>query len=138
MYAGQDGHYNLPSRSYSNSGSMTITDETTGLVWYEETSPTAIDRDGAAEFCASLEGEWRVPKRHELQTLVDYSGANTSGWFIDDRFDMPDAAAQIAVFWTNTGPKSKPNNLWAINFKTGEAVQVNTAGTTAWVRCVWE
>jgi hypothetical protein len=63
----------------------TITDTGTGLVWQQATAPGTYTWQQALAYCENLtlggHGDWRLPNRNELQTLVDYSRYNASDFY---------------------------------------------------------
>lgn len=111
----------LPSYAVEGTAPNDYTkDLVTGLVWRRATLAQATE-DGARAACASLDpatGPWRLPKRIELVSLVDYS---RSGILIDTTAFPGVKNVQV---WTSsevrptTGAPNQP--YWTVNFATGE------------------
>ena len=98
------------------SSSSPVTDGVTGLVWQPKTSGGSVVTYADAEnACAALPGgPWRLPKRIELVSLLDFG---RSAPFIDPRFTVP----KLAV-WTSSQQKPlKPTapSYWTVDFGTG-------------------
>lgn len=100
-----------------------VRDTVTGLVWQKklvETAPVDLDQRGAAEACAKIApGRWRLPKRIELVTLIDYGRTKP---LIDPVFDVPSVAV-----WSSSevrpfvgGPSQQ---YWVVDFETGAVLQ---------------
>lgn len=90
---GQDGDIisgvPWPSPRLENNGDGTITDHLTGLIWLKDHyCPGRMSWNDALAFCnnlahgscgltdGSVAGDWRLPNRKELMSLVDYSKYN--------------------------------------------------------------
>jgi hypothetical protein len=108
-----------------------IVDEVTGLVWRAALVPGDFTVDQAASECAKL-GPWRVPKRIELVTLLDFG--RTSPPFIREVFNV-----QNVKVWTSsevrpfTGGAAQP--YWTVSFDTG-VVAPQPGNLVAKVLCV--
>ncbi len=134
---GQDGHHSRQAKSYTDRGDGAITDNVTGLVWAHESS-TPLSWKNAETYCNTLETaglDWRMPRRHELQTLVDY-GAATKVLIDTNVFDGPE---DTAPYWTGTEFAGSPTTVaWIINFQTGAVERLGKVDSAPRVRCVAE
>ncbi|MBF0136322.1 MAG: DUF1566 domain-containing protein [Magnetococcales bacterium] len=91
---GQDGELQKgvtwPTTRFTNNGNGTVTDNLTGLVWLQDpgtcfsalsnwttalSSANSLSNNGCSGGLTdgSAAGEWRLPNRFELQSLIDYS-----------------------------------------------------------------
>jgi hypothetical protein len=133
-YYGQDGHYPGPARSYVDNLNDTITDEVTGLTWTKIPS-AEMDWDAAHTHCASLDlasTSWRLPKRYELQMLLDHSAATTVG--IDPLFDVESTATE---FWTGTELAGDESSVaWVVNLASGTVIRVDKINSNPQALCV--
>ena len=109
-----------------------VNDEVTGLVWRKalEGGNALVTLEQAQEACRSIAptGGWRVPKRIELVTLLDYGHGKP---FIDENFFPGFAPTRV---WTSSelrpfagGPEQR---YWTVNFDTG-AVETEIGTTPA-------
>ncbi len=116
-----------------------ITDNTTQLVWRSTVEPVgnnvplADARKACGDLSARERAGWRLPKRIELVTLLDYGHAPP---FIDrSKFaDFPRARV-----WTSSEVRPIDNALpkfWIVNFDTGEVAQEAASERIAAVLCV--
>jgi hypothetical protein len=151
----------LPTGDGTNSGEftvsedgLTVTDTITGLTWQRDSSGTR-DRcsgdvtafDGgsggltctwaeAKAYCAALTlggvTGWRLPARHELRTIVDFTRTDPS----IDPTAFPNTPA--GYFWTSSpyaGLSGPAGNAWFVAFTYGYSGN-SGANDTSRVRCV--
>lgn len=74
-FYGQDGSYTINPMQYTATNGV-VTDHVTGLEWQQTSDDTRRNWDEANSYCAvpPLDGGgWRMPSKHELLSLVDYS-----------------------------------------------------------------
>ena len=98
---GQDGEFQKgaawPSPRFSFSNDGTIRDNLTGLLWLEDIgcvnpqgqledwlnaldSANRLNTGECGLSDGSSEGEWRIPNRKELRSLINYEEANSATW----------------------------------------------------------
>ncbi len=134
-YYGQDGHYPGPGRLYDNSNSWVI-DQITGLAWMWQ-GTDQMDWENASSMCDSETAgsmTWRLPKRHELLSIVDYRSGGGVG--ADPVFGFDASTERV---WTGSGLAGEDSTTaWAVNFDTGGLVRVAKSETTLFVICVTE
>lgn len=118
-----------------------VEDKVTGLVWQKK-----LVEDGLRDFyypaakseCQKIAGgDWRLPKRIELVTLLSHGGTQP---FIDrSAFAVPD---NIAAVWTSSEVRTsngpEPDKYWAVDFSTGAVTKLNgkDGGFAAKVLCI--
>ena len=113
-----------------------MTDGVTGLVWRRALAASAVPFDQAEAECAKISGgeRWRLPKRIELVTLLDY-GRPTKPFIRSGVFTV-----QNVRVWTSSAAlpfDPAAPRYWVVNFDTG-AVEIEGAGPdiVAAVLCV--
>lgn len=79
-FYGQDGNYQGIQMAYQLSGDgLVVSDLNTGLMWQQADGGVFRNRADANEHCKNLilsgYSDWRLPSRHELLSIVDYSGS---------------------------------------------------------------
>ncbi|MDH5230673.1 MAG: DUF1566 domain-containing protein [Gammaproteobacteria bacterium] len=91
----------------------------------------AVNNKLASEALCGQSGGWRLPKLHELLSLVDYGNQNNWGttepnrynarivnYFTDDSLiDL----TQPKIYWTSTPSAFDPDLVWVVDFTRGEA-----------------
>jgi hypothetical protein len=132
-YYGQDGHYNLNPHDYDTDTDGEVADLVTGLVWEQAVAAGPVDHAAAVSACS---GDWRLPKRYELQTILHYGIAETATWYIDtDGFYVPGSGS--GDFWTATDVAGTAGaQAWIVGFKNGTVFRGVKSDADAWVRCV--
>ncbi|MDM8525376.1 DUF1566 domain-containing protein [Desulfococcaceae bacterium HSG8] len=104
-----------------------MTDNLTGLIWLRNANcfamrlwTTALDDcDTLASGSCGLSdgsgaGQWRLPGRNELASLLDLSQANPalpSG--------HPFTSVQNSYYWSSTSRSGPPGNIWCVDFNVG-------------------
>lgn len=122
-----------PGARFQAQPGPSIYDAATGLIWQQ--TATQLTWTAAQTFCPS---GWRLPSINELQTIVDY--ATPSPGPTIDATAFPGTAA--SNFWSSSQDVLAANNVWCVNFATGESApqptpQSGPGGPPArWVRCV--
>jgi hypothetical protein len=113
-----------------------IEDKVTRLVWRRATLASQLGYEQANAACVALDratGPWRLPKRIELVTLLDF--ARTS-FFIDARF----TGVKNVRVWTSSAKRpftGVPTAYWTVNFESGVVDVLDaTNGAVASVLCV--
>ena len=104
---------------FVDNGDGTITDTSTGLMWQKTPNSGELDWETALVFCEEeLYGfagytDWRVPNRHELHTLVDYTREDPA---IDPAyFDHP----SYSSYWTSTTDPGNAGSAYSLSFFSG-------------------
>ena len=103
---------------FVDNGNGTITDTSTGLMWQKTPNSGEMDWEVALVFCEQELGlagytDWRMPNRHELHTLVDYTREDPA---IDPTyFDHPSYSA----YWTSTTDPGDAGSAYSLSFFSG-------------------
>lgn len=126
----------LPNQPKLTTDGTIVTDGITGLAWRNAVLPTDSNSvAGATKQCADLApaGDWRLPKRIELVTLLDYSQSPNK---IDPAMFPLVANAQV---WTGSDVQpvetNGPRKYWIVNFGSG-SLDVGLEGNFYKVLCV--
>ncbi len=118
-FYGQDAHYQGKQPAYRKNKDLTITDLNTNLIW-QQNSADVRTWQGAVEYCAGLtsadNSEWRLPAKHELQSIVDYG--------ISEPDDVQPTINSIfsslpSGYWSATPLASDTGRAWVIYFDNG-------------------
>jgi hypothetical protein len=132
----QDGEQFLAPARFTDNGDGTVTDNRTGWIWmkdancfgaldwYQTTMAAANLADGQCGLTdGSSPGDWRLPGKVELQTLLDEryeqpalsNTAGTGPWIEGDPF----FAVQSKPYWSASTHKSYPDVMWFVSFSQG-------------------
>lgn len=132
---GQDGETlsgaAWPDPRFADNGDGTLTDRLTGLVWSKggkAPGPAACGpgmpktRQGALEHVRCLNanrylgrGDWRLPNRNELASLVNRGQANNAAWLATQGF----SDVQADSYWSSSTYAEAPWNGWSVNMHDG-------------------
>ena len=139
--SGQDGEYGQnvawPNPRFNDNGNGTVTDNLTGLVWLKKADNPAMDWEAALNFAneladpdsglsdGSTAGDWRLPNRFELGSLLDleYAGpalCNTAGteqWQEGDSF----TGVRSNAYWSSSTLTRNGKRGWYVSLRTGDA-----------------
>lgn len=131
-YYGQDAHYKS-SRSFTNNGDGTVTDDVTGLIWQQADDGTTRNWADAVSYCEDLtlagESDWRLPEKQELVRIVDTQRSSPS---IDPIF-----TARSEHYWSKSQFVADPSNrAWGVHFGQGDTDEHAKTMTIDYVRCV--
>ncbi|MFZ1830406.1 MAG: DUF1566 domain-containing protein [Candidatus Competibacteraceae bacterium] len=114
---------------FTDNSNGTVTDSITGLIWLKDLNCSTASRNAwataltavatlASGACSltdgSTAGQWRLPSRNELQSLIDYSTSSPalpSG--------HPFTGVQIDVYWSSTTHADNVSNAWFVSLNTG-------------------
>ena len=124
-----------PAR-YDKSVSLVVNDDVTQLTWQRDVPPPTFTWQAAKEQCANLtlagSGDWRLPTRIELVSLVDFSRASPA-------IDTDAFIGVAANVWTATpalGTGGPPARAWQVSFSGGGATTIASETFEGRVRCV--
>ncbi len=139
-----------PNPRFTNNNDGTVTDNLTGLIWLKDASCFGVKtwtealtecNNLASGSCGlsdnSTAGEWRLPNRTELESLLNYAYydpmlSNTSGtaqWTEGNPF----TGVQSNYYWSSTTIPVLSENTCIIDMIYGLVIYaVKTAGTHMW------
>jgi len=159
---GQDGDIQpgvaWPEPRFVDNSDGTVTDMLTGLMWLKDASCADLagtDTNGAADWTTALTaaqaladgtcgltdssaaGDWRLPSRWELESLLDLeyhhpalsNAVGTAQWIEGDAFE----GVQSDLYWPSTSWADSPSDAWYVNL--GYGLAYCTAKTSAFY--VW-
>lgn len=119
---------------FTDNGNGTVTDGLTGLIWLKNancisatTSPLAVRRaDELASprpACSlsdgSTAGQWRLPNRNELQSLIDYSTIEPA-LPVSHPFQNVKSLELDSYYWSSTTYAGDANYAWRVHLYDGE------------------
>jgi hypothetical protein len=135
----------LPNRaSYTKNGAAhTVTDNVTGLTWEAQVDQTIYTQDGAVLHCQNKAGgNWRLPTRIELVSLIDVTVPKPGPTISDAFADEPvwtialDSQGFYRRFWTSSrAVMLETAQGWEVDFSDGSLHQKPGADQYK-VRCV--
>ena len=132
----QEGEDPLIPARFTDNGDGTVTDNTTGLIWlknadcfgpitwYQAMTAVADLANGQCGLTdGSSQGDWRLPERAELLTLLDEryeypalsNTAGTDQWREGDPF----SGVQSDPYWSATAYENYPDAAWLVVFSQG-------------------
>jgi hypothetical protein len=116
-----------PSPRFTDNGNGTVTDNLTRLIWMKNASPfgpitwdqalTAANGLKSGDFDltdGSKAGDWRLPNRRELQSLVDYGSYNPALPAVN-----PFTNVQSTYYWSSSTIATSPTIAWHVYFVDG-------------------
>jgi hypothetical protein len=108
-----------------------VTDAITGLEWQDDSDNNSSNWEDAIGYCEDLSlglGEWRLPNKNELLSLIEDTSYNPSMNIIfENKKESP--------YWTSTSSSLDKLNAWSINFLGGSSDTVSKH-SIAYIRCV--
>lgn len=121
-----------PAGQYTIGQHGTVRDNRSHLTWEQGHSSVKVTLSGAVAYCSALildsSSGWRLPRRYELETLVDVSASVPA-------IDRVVFLTPSEPFWTSTPVATNPGYVWFVNFYDGSSAYT-TESEMAWVRCV--
>jgi hypothetical protein len=106
-----DGHF---TESTVHSAAI-VTDSLTGLIW-QKAAATDKTWEEALAYCeastAGGTGDWRLPTKKELVSLVDFATSSPASEF-------PDISSSTTYFWSSTTYKGAITKAWGTRFSDG-------------------
>ena len=131
---GEDNDYNFNIRSFEKNGDGTVLDRNTSLIWQEIDSNLKRSWAQSESYCLDLNlagyDDWRLPRKYELQGLVDYGKSNPS---IDSNI-FPNTKPDY--YWTSDlYSKNIYSDAWYIYFVQGNSY-ISDTDNKYYVKCV--
>jgi hypothetical protein len=145
---GQDGELRpggeWPTPRFTHNGDGTVTDNLTGLIWLGDASCADLewtDSSGRGDWSTALSaaaaladgtcgltdgseaGDWRLPSRFELESLLDLeyafpalsNAAGTGQWAPGDAF----GGVQSSYYWSSSSYAYNPQSAWNVTLYNG-------------------
>jgi len=106
----------------------TVYDTKTRLTWQRRVDERDFTWEGAKAYCRGRGGEWRLPSKEELLSIVVHGHGGPT----IDRKAFPNTP--VEVFWTST-PRVSGRSAWYVYFDAGSSDYDDTSDTSR-VRCV--
>ena len=131
---GQDGDLQKgvawPSPRFTDNGNGTVKDNLTGLIWLKDANcfsrrtwaQALSDANSLANGSCGLTdgssaGNWRLPNRKELRSLINYSQANSAAWL-----NLPAQGfsnVQADYYWSSSTYAFNPASAWSVHMYDG-------------------
>ena len=116
-----------PNPRFTDNGDGTITDNLTGLIWLEDancfglqtwaqalTDANTLNSGECGLSDGSVEGDWYLPNRNELTSLLDLENFNPA---------LPTGHPFMnfvsSAYWSSTTYANSPFSVWYVNFLDG-------------------
>ncbi len=126
-----------PEPRFEDKGDGSVRDALTGLVWANNPGPAACGASRVRAWKKALayvdclnthgflgKGDWRLPNRRELRSLVNYGRADGAAWLADQGF----AEIKSGLYWTSSSVTALPAKAWAVNLKRGMVIPRDKTG----------
>jgi hypothetical protein len=111
-----------------------VVDLVTGLQWQQLVDEQTYTFTDASAYCQGLTvagGEWRLPSRIELLSLVDYTNPNP----VIDMSAFPNTPP--AYFWSSSVFAGDKESAWNVNFQFSDGIaDISEMNKLRRVRCV--
>ena len=123
-----------PNPRFTDNANGTVTDNLTGLIWLKDANCLPSSHDGRRSWDSALAhandlasgacglsdgsraGDWRLPNRNELTSLLDLGQRNPAL-----SRSHPFTSFQPARYWSST--PSTPSSAWRVDFAEGEVTE---------------
>jgi hypothetical protein len=122
----------MPNTASYTTGSDTVRDNVSGLIW-QRVPPPNMSQTAAAAYCEglTLDGacDWRLPQRIELISIADYTHYDPT-----ITTSMFPGTASIP-YWSATPDRNSPQRAWYVSFLNG-LIDTTLRTDSYGVRCV--
>jgi len=112
-----------------------VTDNLTGLIWLKNANRfgslpwlnalsacNGLAADGGALRDGSMAGDWRLPNRKEMESLVDLGNHHPA---LPSDHSAVFVNVQSAYYWTATGYSGSPGEAWSVDLESGSSTYGN-------------
>ncbi len=115
---------------FTDNSNGTVTDSMTGLIWLKDANCAVVSPKAwaaaltavatlASPSCGlsdgSTTGQWRLPSRNELQSLIDYTSTHPAL-----PAGHPFTGVQSGSYWSSTSDASDTSFAWVVNLSYGD------------------
>lgn len=122
-----------------DSGNLTVTDQTTGLIWQKNIGVIGTNSyvmwHEAMQYCENLVqagfDDWRLPDILESLSLVDNSYSEPA-----IKTELFDSGNPPSMVWTSTTVAENPNKAWKVSYNDGAPSNSTYKYDKGFVRCV--
>jgi hypothetical protein len=139
---GQDGDLQMgipwPNPRFVDNGNGTINDNLTGLIWLKNaycfgngrrwtdalTSANSLTSGTCGLTDGSVAGDWRLPNKKELESLVNRRQTNPAIWLNSAGFTGVNAGTSgnyNEFYWTSTTYQNYTSYVWSFSLGTGRS-----------------
>ena len=124
-----------PTPRFTDNGDGTVTDTLTGLIWLKDAGclkkrwndalNSMLDfnvnpqRYACAEYAGNY-SDWRLPNVKEMESMVNYEVADTSGWLNSVGFTN----VKSSGYWSSTTSQRSGAQAWMFNFKKSSKIKI--------------
>ncbi|MCH9741202.1 MAG: DUF1566 domain-containing protein [Epsilonproteobacteria bacterium] len=122
------------TNDFVDNGDRTISDKATNLMWQKDDSQSALNWEGAIDYCEDLtlasQSDWRLPNAKELQGIVDYtkspdtsnSAAIDMTYFNATEIINENAQSDYGFYWTGTTHENMTSGRASVYVSFGRAL----------------
>ena len=138
---GDDADLDGTSKSYTDHGDGTVTDDHTGLMWTKaDGGATTRVWNDAIDYCNALttagHTDWHLPTAVEGITMLDYGCAAAGGnCYSDFQNNALSWSTTSSYYWTSTTRPESTGYAYGLNVDYGDLVDSGKA-FASYVRCV--
>ena len=117
-----------PTPRFTDNGNGTVTDNLTGLVWLRDANcfkglvwsaalvaANSLSSGSCALTDGSQAGDWRMPNRKELKSLIDRQQGDISSWLTAKGF----LNVQAGNYWSSSTYATNSDMDWLVRFSDG-------------------
>ena len=135
-----------PNPRFTDKGNGTVTDNLTKLIWLKNANAfgvrtweqalsdaNTLSSGSAGLTDGSMAGDWRLPNRKELESLLDFayygpalsSASGMSQWTSGDAF----IGVQSSIYWSSTTYSGYTAGAWGVDLSDGSVSYGGKANT---------
>jgi hypothetical protein len=144
--SGQDGDQQMgipwPTPRFTDNSNGTVTDNLTGLIWLKNASCSGYQYSWAQALSyantltsgacgltdGSAAGDWRLPNRKELESLVNRQQSNPAAWLNTVGFSGVNTSTQnyeYEYYWSSSSLSSNTGAAWIVHLGIGHITTTN-------------
>lgn len=123
-----------PDPRFTDNGNGTVTDTLTGLIWLKDANCFGVQSwqnalvsvktlQGNNSICSlndgSLAGDWRLPNRKEMQSLIDHQNSFPALPAAHPFMNVQFSADYAIYYWSSSSVKNAGDNSWFVDMFDG-------------------